>query len=89
VITSDEWTRHGDLLQEICLSYPAGRQREYEAGFRLLVVAGQRNTTQRSTTVKLSEEDSYEQRIKAWTDQGYARHDAEWRIKLQDHQAWP
>jgi hypothetical protein len=34
--------------------------------------------------VELSEESDYERRVRAWTSQGYPRHDAVWRIELQD-----
>jgi hypothetical protein len=39
------------------------------------------------TVVRLSEEDAREQRIKRFTDQGYARWDAERRVAWQDQQA--
>jgi hypothetical protein len=34
--------------------------------------------------IELSEDSDYERRIRAWTSQGYPRHDAAWRIELQD-----
>ena len=34
--------------------------------------------------VSLDEESDYERRIRVWTSQGYPRHDAVWRIELQD-----
>jgi hypothetical protein len=37
--------------------------------------------------IELSEESDSERRIKAWTSQGYPRHDAVWRIELQDRMA--
>ena len=54
--------------------------------------AAERHSEPRSSTrgdrlVELSEESDYERRIRAWTSQGYPRHDAVWRIELQDQMA--
>jgi hypothetical protein len=37
--------------------------------------------------IELSEESDYERRIRAWTSQGYPRHDAVWRVELEDQMA--
>jgi hypothetical protein len=42
------------------------------------------STTRGDRLIELSEESDYERRIRAWTSQGYPRHDAVWRIALQD-----
>ena len=47
------------------------------------------STTRGDRLIELSEESDYERRIRAWTSQGYPRHDAVWRIALQDRmEAW-
>jgi hypothetical protein len=43
-----------------------------------------RSSTKGDRLVELGEESDYERRIRAWTSQGYPRHDAVWRIELQD-----
>jgi hypothetical protein len=48
--------------------------------------AQQRQAASSGRVVKRGEEERYEARIEAWTSQGYARHDAEWRVEFQDRQ---